>query len=185
MKCFIGSSMGNGGFKRQRNDICISQRKSSSQMIVRSYGTFPWGQCLEHNRSDISAIDKKNKRCQLLCLSCPFDSRIEYKDKEKYIEFNQLKHEVAKIWRMKKVDVIPVVIVALGSTQVSLKMNRKARVRLRSRDDAETVFSWTGYNITKNEKKERKRKPLQLKSLVVMHCGFKMPRQQYQFWEEK
>lgn len=80
MKCFIGSSMGNGGFKRQRNDICISQRKSSSQMIVRSYGTFPWGQCLEHNWSDISAIDGV--------------------------------------------------------------------------DGAETVFSWTGYNITKNEKKK-------------------------------
>lgn len=141
MKWFTGSSMGNGGFKRQRDGICISQRKSSSQMIVRSYGTFPWGQCLEHNSSDISVIDKKNKRCQLLYLSC--------------------------------------------QTQVSLKMDRKARVRLRSRDDAETVFSWTGYNITKNKKKERKQKPLQLKSLVAMHCGFKMPRQQYQFWEEK
>ena len=67
------------------------------------------------------------------------------------------------------------------SNTSKFEMDRKARVRLRSRDDAETVFSWTGYNITKNKKKERKRKPLQLKSLVVMHCGFKMPRQQYQF----
>lgn len=49
-------------------------------------------------------------------LVTPFYSRIEKKEEEKNINYNQLKYKVAKIWRMKKVDGIPVVIVALGSS---------------------------------------------------------------------
>ena len=52
-----------GGFKRQQNGTCINQRKFYNQMVVRSYGTFSCRQGLENNRLDITAIDKKNKRC--------------------------------------------------------------------------------------------------------------------------
>ena len=37
---------------------------------------------LEHNRSDISVIDKKSKKCLLRDPACPFDTRIEKKEAE-------------------------------------------------------------------------------------------------------
>lgn len=39
--------------------------------------------------------------------SYPFDSSIEKKE-EKYIDYNQLKYEIARMWKKKKVEVIPV-----------------------------------------------------------------------------
>ena len=89
--------------KKQRNGTCMSQRKSSDyQMIARYYGTFPY-----------RIIDKENKRCQLTGPSCPFDFSIANKEEEKCINYNQLKYEITRMRRMKKVDVIPVVIGAL------------------------------------------------------------------------
>ena len=55
----------------------------------------------------ITAIDKKSKGCQLIDPSCPFDSRIEKKEEEKCINYNQLKYEFATIQKTKN-DVMPV-----------------------------------------------------------------------------
>ena len=70
---------------------------------------------LEHNRSDITVIDKKGKKCLLTDPTCPFDTRIERKEEEKCTNCSELKYEIVKIWKMRKVEVIPVVIGALGT----------------------------------------------------------------------
>ena len=70
---------------------------------------------LAHNRPDITVIEKRNKHCQLIDPACPFDTRIEKKEEEKLNNYEDLKYEIARIWQMKKVDVIPVVIGALGT----------------------------------------------------------------------
>ena len=70
---------------------------------------------LEHNRPDITVIEKNNKRCLIIDPSCPFDTRIEGKEEEKCDNYCDLKYEIARIWKMKEVEVIPVVIGALGS----------------------------------------------------------------------
>ena len=67
---------------------------------------------LEHNRPDITVIDKKSKKCLLIDPACPFDT-LEKKEEEKCTNYNKLKYEIAKIWKMRKVEVIPVVIGAL------------------------------------------------------------------------
>ena len=36
---------------------------------------------LEHNRPDITVIDKKSKKCMLIDPACPFNTRIERKKK--------------------------------------------------------------------------------------------------------
>ena len=69
---------------------------------------------LKHNRPDITVIDKKSKNCLLIDPACPFDTRIERKE-EKCTAHSELKHEIAKIWKMRKVEVIPVVTGALGT----------------------------------------------------------------------
>ena len=70
---------------------------------------------LEHDQPDITVIDKKNKKCILIDLACPFDTRIEKKEEEKYTNYSELKYEIAKTWKMRKVEVVPVVIWALGT----------------------------------------------------------------------
>ena len=70
---------------------------------------------LDHNRPDITYFDKKSKKCLLVDPACPFDTRIGKKEEEKYTNYSELKYEIAKIWKMRKVEVIPVVIGALGT----------------------------------------------------------------------
>ena len=70
---------------------------------------------LELNQPDITVIDNKSKKCLLIDLACPLDTRIEKKEKEKCTNCSELKYEIAKIWKMRKVEVIPVVIGALGT----------------------------------------------------------------------
>ena len=47
--------------------------------------------------------------------SCPFDTRIEKKEEERCNNYCELKYEIARMWRMKDVEVIPVVIGVLGT----------------------------------------------------------------------
>ena len=70
---------------------------------------------LEHNRPDITVIDKKSKKCILIDPAYPFDTHIEKKEEEKCTNCSELKHEIAEIWKMRKVEDIPVVIGALGT----------------------------------------------------------------------
>ena len=70
---------------------------------------------LEHNRPDITVIEKKTKKYLLIDPACPFDTRIEKKEEEKCSNYCDLKYEIARTWRMKDVKVIPVVIGTLGT----------------------------------------------------------------------
>ena len=70
---------------------------------------------LEHNGTDITVIDKKSKKCLLIDHACLFDTRTEKKKEEKCTNYSEVKYEIAKNWKMRKVEVIPVVIGALGT----------------------------------------------------------------------
>ena len=59
-------------------------------------------------------VEKKGLSCKFIDPFCPFNIRIE-KTEEKCTNYSDLKYEIARIWKMKKVDVIPVVIGALGT----------------------------------------------------------------------
>ena len=51
---------------------------------------------LEHNRPDITFIDKKSKKCLLIDPACSFDTRIQKKEEEKCTNYSELKYEIAK-----------------------------------------------------------------------------------------
>ena len=59
---------------------------------------------LEHNRPDITVIDKKSKKCLLIDPPCPFNTRIENKEEEKCTNYSELKYEIAKIREIEKLD---------------------------------------------------------------------------------
>ena len=49
------------------------------------------------------------------------DDRVKDKELEKLEKYQLLKDEIAKLWRMRKVIVVPVVIGALGAVSVNFK----------------------------------------------------------------
>ena len=66
-------------------------------------------------------IDKTKNECIIIDFGCPFDSRIEEREKDKMRGYNNLKRELKRIWNM-PVKVIPVVVVgALGAIPKKLK----------------------------------------------------------------
>ena len=72
---------------------------------------------IEHNKPDLVLLDKKGKTCYIIDVACPFDTRVEKKEKEKFEYYNDLKYEVIKVWKSEvtKVYIIPIVIGALGT----------------------------------------------------------------------
>ena len=55
---------------------------------------------LEHNRPDMTAIDKKSKKCLLIDSACTIDTRIEKKEEEKCTNYIELKYGIVKPCRM-------------------------------------------------------------------------------------
>ena len=71
---------------------------------------------IEHNRPEITVIDKKEKLCFVIEVACLFYTRIQKKEKEKVDAYTDLKYEILEVWRgdVKKVVTLPVIIGALG-----------------------------------------------------------------------
>ena len=71
---------------------------------------------IEHNKPDLVLLDKKERICYIIDVACPFDTRVEKKEKEKFEHYTDLKYELLKVWNTEvtKVYIIPIVIGALG-----------------------------------------------------------------------
>ena len=75
---------------------------------------------IEARRSDMVIIGKTKHECKIIDFACPFDRRIEERERDKMKGYNHLKRELKKIWDI-PVKVIPVVLGALGTTPKKLK----------------------------------------------------------------
>ena len=75
---------------------------------------------IEARRLDMVIIDKTTNECKIIDFACPFDSRIEERQKDKMKGYNDMKREVKKIWDI-PAKVIPVAEGALGTTPKKLK----------------------------------------------------------------
>ena len=58
-------------------------------------------------------------------VSIPGDDRVKDNELEKLEKYQLLKDETVKVWRMRKVIVVPVVIEALGAVSVNFKEHMK------------------------------------------------------------
>ena len=76
---------------------------------------------IDARRPDIVFIHKKEREVFIIDVAIPGDDRLKDKELEKFDKYQQLKDEIAKVWRMRKVIVVPVVIGALGAVSVSFK----------------------------------------------------------------
>ena len=69
---------------------------------------------VQARRTDIVVVDKIKKEVKLIDIAIPGDCRVKEKEQEKIEKYEQLKEEIARLWNMKKVIVISVVIGAFG-----------------------------------------------------------------------
>ena len=69
---------------------------------------------IEARRHDLILVDKKAKSCVIIDVAVPGDCRIREKEIEKIETYQNLKRELKRLWSLKKVEVVPVVVGALG-----------------------------------------------------------------------
>ena len=76
---------------------------------------------IEHRRPDIILVDKKNHTATIIDIAVPGDSRVAAKEQDKITVYQDLKREIKKLWKLKSVSVVPIVVGALGSVSVNLR----------------------------------------------------------------
>ena len=69
---------------------------------------------IEARRPDLILVDKKGKSCVIVDIAVPDDCRVREKELEKIEKYQNLKIELKRLWSMKKVEIVPVVVGALG-----------------------------------------------------------------------
>ena len=70
---------------------------------------------IETRRPDFVVIDKTKKEVKIVDLAMPGDERVNKRKVGKTEKYKMLKDEIARMWGMKEVIVIPVVVGALGA----------------------------------------------------------------------
>ena len=70
-------------------------------------------QRIDHNKPDIVVFEKQSRSCTIIDIACPFDTRVNSKEREKVENYQDLKRELYRLWKCKEVNIIPVVVEAL------------------------------------------------------------------------
>ena len=60
-------------------------------------------------------MEKESKKALIIGIASPGDCNVGEKESEKIEKYQDLKREIMKLWSLKSVEVIPVVVGALGS----------------------------------------------------------------------
>ena len=77
---------------------------------------------IQARRPDLTLVDKTKNRVSLIDVSVPWDSRVEEKEREKIDKYQDLRLELRRLWEM-PVEVVPIIIGALGTIPRNLKRN--------------------------------------------------------------
>ena len=64
--------------------------------------------------SDLIVIGKKEQKGIIAGIAVPVDVRVEKKEKEKVERYNDLKKEIRRLWTLRNLEIVPVVIGAPG-----------------------------------------------------------------------
>ena len=105
---------------------------------------------IEARRSDIVFIDKKERKAVIIVVAIPGDDSVKDKELEKVKKYQLLKDEIAKVWHMRKIIVVPVVIGALGAVSVIFKNCKKQiGVKVNVEVIQRTALIWTAKILRK------------------------------------
>ena len=70
---------------------------------------------IEATIPDVVIVEKEEEVYKIIDIAMPGDNRVAEKEREKVGKYQGLKREIVRIWSMRKVEVIPVVVRALGT----------------------------------------------------------------------
>ena len=106
------------GFNRAR----LWYQHEPESVVENENFKIPWGftiQCdhmIETRRSDIVVVDKLKKEAMIIDVAIPGDTRACDKERENIQKYSFLKDEITRLWQIKKVVVIPIIVGALATT---------------------------------------------------------------------
>ena len=71
---------------------------------------------IKARKPDIVVVNKNERSCAIIDIAIPGDIRVSEKEKEKIERYQELKREIKRMWNIRSIKVIPVVVGVLGST---------------------------------------------------------------------
>ena len=77
---------------------------------------------IEARRPDLIVIGKKEQKRIIIDIDVSTDVRVEEKEKEKVEKYQDLKRKIRRLWKLRNVEIVPLVIGTLGS--VSAEFDR-------------------------------------------------------------
>ena len=69
---------------------------------------------IEATRPDIVVVEKENNKAILVGIASPWDQRVYENEGEKIEKYQDLKREIGGLWGIRHLEVVPVVVGALG-----------------------------------------------------------------------
>ena len=76
---------------------------------------------IEARRPDIILIEKKKRKALIIDIAVPGDTRIQLREDEKILKYQDLKREIKQVWNLTSVKVVPIVVGALGAVTPSFQ----------------------------------------------------------------
>ena len=68
---------------------------------------------IEARRPDF-VVEKENNKAIIVGIASPWDNRVYEKEGQKIEKYQDLKREMGRLWRIRHLEVVPVVVEALG-----------------------------------------------------------------------
>ena len=100
---------------------CYEHRRREHPVMENEEVEILWDFSIESDRGivyrwpHIVVLEKKEKNALLINIGVPGDVKVEEKEEEKVTKYQCLAREVKRLWQLKSVNVIPVVVGALGT----------------------------------------------------------------------
>ena len=76
---------------------------------------------IEARRPDIVVVNKQDRKCAIIDIAVPADKIIGEKENEKVEKYQELKRELARMWNMRNMQVVSIVVGSLGSVTKKLE----------------------------------------------------------------
>jgi hypothetical protein len=81
---------------------------------------------IEACRPDILLVKKKPNTALIIDIAVPGDTRVCAKGQEKILKYQDLKREIKKVWKLKTVHIVPIIVGALGAVPPDLRAHLDA-----------------------------------------------------------
>ena len=131
---------------------------------------------IEARKPDITLIDKKERKEIIIDIAVATNVRVGEKKRKRMENYQDLKRETGRLWKLKMVEVIPVVIGALGSVKKEfdgwiekLGITNNVRVMLK------TALLGTASILRKVLEMQRRNHSISLWSFVMIRLTEEIP----------